>query len=126
MKNLFQKFSFVLYLPENEVHELGLMFINYEIVSKGYQSIFLGQSVPMESLTDLHNYYDDITFISYFTVKPEKDNLEKYLRNFENSILKDTGSKFWILGKMINSIDSDKLNKNTKLFDSIISLTKTI
>jgi len=120
------KKTFVLYLPENEIHELGLMFVNYEIVSHGYQSIFLGQSVPMESLADLHNYYDDITFISYFTVKPEKDNIAQYLTNFENTILKPKNSKFWILGKMINEINSNELIENIELFHSIEALTNTI
>ena len=46
------KKTFVLYLPENEIHELGLMFINYQLVAKGYQSIFLGMSVPADSLAD--------------------------------------------------------------------------
>jgi len=102
------------------------MFVNYEIVSHGYQSIFLGQSVPMESLADLHNYYDDITFISYFTVKPEKDNIAQYLTNFENTILKPKNSKFWILGKMINEINSNELIENIELFHSIEALTNTI
>ena len=32
---------FVLYLPLNEIHELGLMYLNYEILLKGYQTIYL-------------------------------------------------------------------------------------
>ena len=37
---------FVLFLPLNEVHELGLMYLNYEILLKGYQTIYLGESIP--------------------------------------------------------------------------------
>ena len=120
------KKTFVLYLPENEVHELGLMFINHELLSQGFQSIFLGQSVPMENLADLHNYYDDITFLSYFTVKPEKDDISQYMKDFKSNILKYSNTKFWVLGKMISNIDKDKLPKNIRLFNSIQSLTDTI
>ena len=56
LKSTYKK-SFVLYLPDNEIHELGLMFINYLLVSKGYQTIFLGQSIPIENLKALTNNY---------------------------------------------------------------------
>ena len=56
---------FVFFLPENEIHDIGLLFINYELVSRGYQTLFLGQSIPTDSLVDLLKFFDDITFISY-------------------------------------------------------------
>ena len=118
--------TFVLYLPNNEIHELGLMFINYQIVSKGYQSIFLGQSVPLQSLTDLHNYYDEITFVSYFTVKPLKENLIPYLEDFNKILLKKHNTNFWILGQMLNTIDTDKLPKGIRAFKSIQALIKEL
>ncbi|WP_400077877.1 MerR family transcriptional regulator [Winogradskyella sp. R77965] len=120
------KKTFVLYLPDNEIHELGLMFINYEIVSNGYHSIFLGPSVPLESLTDIQNYYDDITFVSYFTVKPEKENISAYLNTFNDVILTKNNSKFWILGRMLSHLDLDNLPKNTKAFSSIKELTEAL
>lgn len=114
--------TFVLYLPDNEIHELGLMFINHEIVSKGYQSIFLGQSVPLQSLTDLQSYYDEIIYISYFTVKPEKENIAKYLSDFNEILLKTPNTKFWILGQMLNEINVNELPKGITAFTSIQNL----
>jgi len=72
--------SFVLYLPENEIHDIGLLFINYQLRSKGYHTIFLGESVPMESLTDLLDFFEEVTFISYFTVYPEVKDIEPYIK----------------------------------------------
>lgn len=40
----------LLFLPENELHELGLLFFNYLLKNKGYKTVYLGQAVP---LTDL-------------------------------------------------------------------------
>ena len=71
---------FVLFLPENEIHEIGLLFVNYELMLRGYKTIFLGQTIPLESLVDLKKYYRDILFLSYFTVTPTKDDLDQYLR----------------------------------------------
>jgi hypothetical protein len=120
------KKTFVLYLPDNEIHELGLMFINHEIVHRGYQSIFLGQSVPLNSLTALFNYYEDITFISYFTVKPEKGMIDQYIEDFNKTILSRPKTEFWILGQMLNALDLKRLPPKIKPFKSIESLIKEL
>ena len=88
---------FVLYLPEGEIHEVGLLFLNYEIVSKGYRSIYLGQANSLESLKELLGYYNKVHFVSYFTVSPQNDEIEKYLHDF-NSTLYRPGCRLSILG----------------------------
>ena len=113
------KKTFVLYLPDNEIHELGLMFLHHEIVANGYHSIFLGQSVPLESLCDVLNYYDDLVFLSYFTVKPLKAEIEQYIKDFDKTILKNSNAEFWILGQMLNCLDLDNLPKQITPFKSI-------
>ena len=40
----------VLFLPKDETHDLGLQFINYEILSHGFHSIFIGESIPLNDL----------------------------------------------------------------------------
>ena len=117
---------FVLYLPDNEIHELGLMIINYELIAKGHQSIFLGQSVPLESLKDLLNYYDNITFVSYFTVKPEKDDIAGYIQDISNTLIVKDSIKFWILGRMLDEIDLTSLPKHIIPFKSIKDLVKKL
>lgn len=118
--------TFVLFLPDNEIHELGLMYLNLEIVSKGYHSILLGQSVPTKSLVDILNYYVNVTFISYFTIKPEKEDLSKYLKEFEELILHMEKTRFWVLGRMTQYIDTKELPKSVKLFQSINDLVKEL
>jgi DNA-binding transcriptional MerR regulator len=117
---------FVLYLPDNEVHELGLMIINYQIIVNGHKSIFLGQSVPLESLKDLLNYYDDITFLSYFTVKPEKEHIADYIKEFSEKLLVKKSIKLWILGRMLNELDLNTLPNQITPFDSIEDLVKKL
>ncbi|RAJ12933.1 MerR family transcriptional regulator [Olleya aquimaris] len=109
--------AYVLFLPENEIHELGLLFTNYAIINKGSHSIYLGQSVPLDSLQFLLSQYEDITFISTFTVKPDKDNLESYLTEFENKILKNTNNKLMVSGRMASLI-KDISNPNILTFTS--------
>jgi methanogenic corrinoid protein MtbC1 len=120
------KKTFVLYLPDNEIHELGLMFLNYEIVVKGYHSIFLGQSVPLKSLIDILKYYDDIVFISYFTVKPEKQEIDNYIKEFDKTILQNSNTEYWILGQMLSHLDLENLPKKIKAFKSIKSVVSKL
>ncbi|MCA0132360.1 MerR family transcriptional regulator [Winogradskyella alexanderae] len=121
------KKAFVLYLPENEIHELGLMFINHELVNRGYQSIFLGFSVPLESLSSLQDYYDELIYISYFTVKPEKAEIEQYIKDFDKLLISNgSNTKLWILGQMLNALDLDKLPKGVTAFKSIQSLIENL
>ncbi len=42
--------KFLLFLPENEWHEIGLLFSDYIIRAKGYSTIYLGQNVPTGNL----------------------------------------------------------------------------
>ncbi|ALJ04374.1 MerR family transcriptional regulator [Pseudalgibacter alginicilyticus] len=118
--------TFVLFLPENEIHDIGLLFINYQLISKGYHSIFLGGNIPMESLTDLFTFFDDITFISYFTVSPELDAIPNYINKFNNMLLKDNKTKLLLLGKKLNHLNTIELPKKVIRYNSIESLIEKL
>ncbi|MDG5493053.1 MerR family transcriptional regulator [Psychroserpens sp. SPM9] len=120
------KKEFVLFLPDNEVHELGLMMLNYEIIARGHQSIYLGQSVPITSLIDVLEHHDAITFISYFTVKPDKDCINDYLNSFSETILTYPKTKLWVLGRILKEANLKSLPKHIATFDSIESLVKKL
>ncbi|MFD1314732.1 MerR family transcriptional regulator [Namhaeicola litoreus] len=105
-----QKATWVLFLPLNEIHELGLMYIHFELLLKGYNSIYLGMSTPIENLLDLQSVYDDITFVSYFTVEPTEDKIQNYLAHLNEFILEPRNEKLHILGKNSEFISDKALN----------------
>lgn len=41
---------FLLFLPEGEQHNLGLLFANYVLRSRGHDVLFLGQEVPLDDI----------------------------------------------------------------------------
>lgn len=47
---------FLLFLPEGELHELGLLFYNYIIQKAGHRVVYLGQSVPIEEVVKVEQY----------------------------------------------------------------------
>jgi DNA-binding transcriptional MerR regulator len=110
---------FVLYLPENEIHEIGLLFVNYELVLRGYKTIFLGQTIPLESLVDLKKYYEELLFLSYFTVTPTKENLDKYLQEFQDYLASDSPTNLWILGRQTEHLAEKELPDTIRIFSSI-------
>jgi DNA-binding transcriptional MerR regulator len=112
---------FVLYLPENEIHELGLMYLNYEILLNGYKTIYLGESVPIDSLKDMKQYFDNIIYVSYLTVQPARDAIDDYLKEIASEIM-DVNSQVWLLGRMTQFIDVKQLPKAFSVFNSISDL----
>lgn len=116
---------FVLYLPTNEIHELGLMYLNYEIASHGYKSIYLGESVPLENLHILNKYFDKITYVSYFTVEPSKDDVNQYIKDIKEKVLAENG-KFWVTGRITEHIHPNLLNDQIKTFKTILELSSEL
>lgn len=117
---------FVLFLPENEIHEIGLLYVNYEIIRQGYKSIYLGQTIPLENLKDVMKYYDNLYFLSYFTVVPTKEHIDKYILEF-NQIAQENNesSKLWILGRQTQFLEP-KQPARVKIFNSIESVVEAL
>lgn len=116
---------FVLYLPLNEIHELGLMYLNYEIISNGYRTIFLGESVPTDSLKNILTYFDNPVFLTYMTVEPDKENINEYLKEVHDQVLSIRDSKLWAVGKNTEFINKD-LHPNVIVFNSISEIVNNL
>lgn len=111
--------SFVLYLPENEIHELSILYLNYHILSKGFKTIFLGQSVPTSSLKTILSYSENLHFVTYLTVEPNREEIEDYLNDFQENILEDTESKLSIFGPQTQYIKDFDLAENIFIYTEI-------
>jgi len=45
--------KFLFFLPEGELHEIGLLFYCYMAKKRGFRTIYLGQSVPLSDLPEM-------------------------------------------------------------------------
>jgi len=117
---------FVLYLPLGEIHELGLLFLHYELTFRGYHSIYLGSSISMDQISDLKDIYSSIHFISYFTVEPNDNEIDNYLDKVFNQLLSDTQNQFYFLG--MKSIGFNPINTREQIrsFSSVENLLNYI
>lgn len=116
---------FVLSLPMNEIHELGLMYLNYEILLLGYKTIYLGESMPIENLKDLKKHFDSIVFVSYLTVQPERDILDEYIQKMSDELVDDK-TQLWFTGRMVEFINKEGLSDKISIFNSISELVDEI
>ncbi|WP_446050668.1 MerR family transcriptional regulator [Zobellia laminariae] len=121
-----EKTTFIAYLPENEIHEIGLLYLNYEIVSRGYKSVYLGQTVPLESLEEVMKTFENATFLSYFTVSPSKDKVDDYITKFRSLSANFPNTKLWLLGHQTQHIDQEKLPQTIEIFSSIDKIVERL
>ena len=117
---------FVLFLPMNEIHELGLLYIHLELLFNGYNSIYLGQSVPIDNIPVLKHLHTDIVFVSYFTVYPDLDDIEEYVLQIDQQLLRDGHDEFWCLGRKLNETTLQNCSNRVKKLDNLASLLNSI
>ena len=98
--------TYVLFLPENEIHELGLLYLNYELILRGNFTIYLGQSLPLDNLNYFFKNSSEICFITSMTVMPHDDNLEDYFNKIDN-ILKDTNHQLIAIGQKSSIVNTE-------------------
>ncbi|MFV5689142.1 MerR family transcriptional regulator [Flavobacterium sp. ZT3R25] len=116
---------FVLSLPMNEIHELGLMYLNYEILLNGYKTIYLGESMPIENLKDLKKHFNSIVFVSYLTVQPDRDSINEYVTKMTDELVDDS-TELWFTGRLVEFINKEELSDKISIFDSISELIEQI
>jgi len=117
--------TYALFLPENEIHELGLLFLNYEIVARGHKVIYLGQSIMLENLKYLSVNHPNLSFVTYFTIQPSIEEIPQYFNDF-NMIFGKQQLELYVLGAMTQQIDEANTPKNVKIMLSMREFVNTI
>ncbi|WP_420388457.1 MerR family transcriptional regulator [Roseivirga sp.] len=73
--------KYMLFLPEGELHELGLLFANYLIRAKGNKVIYLGQNMPFNDLSNVYNTYQPDYLLTILTSRDKARDCKEYLNN---------------------------------------------
>lgn len=103
---------YVLFLPLNEIHELGLLYLHYELLLHGHRSIFLGQSIPISNLKEFVNTFTKVQYVTYLTVEPTQESLEDYLDKIYKNVLEDKANQLHVLGQKTKDLSIKKSLKN--------------
>lgn len=117
---------YILFLPENEMHDLGLLFLNYELLSHGCNTIYLGASMTLDSLSFFKRNGVQPIFITYITVQPVERELGRFLKQFDKKVAQDDGTQLWVLGHLAQKIEEKDLKDNQTVFKSITQVMEQI
>ncbi len=112
---------YILFLPENEIHELGLMYLNYELSLRGKKTIYLGQSIPLDNLNSLLKIFSKVNFISSFTVSPAESIMNDYLSEIDAK-LNNTKHKFWAFGNRTQNLNSSDYKSHFLFYNGLVDL----
>jgi DNA-binding transcriptional MerR regulator len=69
----------MLFLPENELHELSLLFSHYRMKKAGIRTVYLGQTVPYNDLKNCFEVHNPDILLAAITSSVTKNFLEKYI-----------------------------------------------
>jgi DNA-binding transcriptional MerR regulator len=69
----------VLFMPEGEYHEIGLLFVHYLLKSKGYNVDYLGTNVPLVDLQYLTEYKKVDYLYSHITAPIKGFKMNKFM-----------------------------------------------
>jgi MerR family transcriptional regulator, light-induced transcriptional regulator len=75
----------LLFLPEGEYHELGLLFMYYLLKSRGVNTIYLGSSVPIEDVAYVVNLKNPDYLYCHLTTVGQNFNFERFINNINKS-----------------------------------------
>jgi len=117
--------TYVLFLPENEIHELGLLYLNYELVLRGYKTIYLGQSLPIDNLNYFFGIGKNVCFITSMTIKPYDDKITDYFNELD-TILNNSNHSLIAIGKKAMEIINHDFQSQISLYPTISELLKEI
>ncbi len=73
--------SVLLFLPEGEHHELGLLFIYYLLKSRGIRVYYIGANAPLKDVEYLTQYKPPTFIYSHLTAVANNFNFERFLFN---------------------------------------------
>ena len=71
----------LLFLPEGEYHELGLLFMYYLLKKRGANVIYLGTSIPMNDVAYVVNLKKPDYLYCHLTTVGQSFNFDKFLLN---------------------------------------------
>lgn len=114
--------SWLLFLPENEFHEISLLFSQYLIRLSGKRTIYLGGNLPFESISDAIQNTEPENLLFFLVHNNSPVETQKYLDNL-SSLLPE--KNIFISGntKLIRQL---KFEKGIHWLESVEDLEKIL
>ena len=108
----------VLFLPENELHEIGLLFYHYIARKCGFKTFYLGQSVPHDDLKVVCNMHRPHLLITSITSSVSGPGLNPFLLKLSKDFPE---SRILVSGAAVRK-SSLRIPQNVTFFETAVDL----
>jgi DNA-binding transcriptional MerR regulator len=93
---------FTLFLPEGELHEIGLLFYAFLLKNQGHKVSYFGQSVPISSLKESEEMLASDYYLTSFTSSLNFSNVSEYLTEL---LVAFPTREFLVSGLQVKDVD---------------------
>lgn len=116
------KKTYLLYLPDGELHEIGLLYYSYIIQKMGHKVIYLGQMVPFSDLLAIADSQKPDGLVTFITSSLSNENINDHLEKLATHF---AAIKIYVSGLQFKIHDFE-LPPNTVLIKSADDLKAQI
>lgn len=106
----------IFYLPENELHELSLLFFHYLAKKTGLRTYYLGQSVPFKDLKSVVEQYKADIIVTALTSGPSATMMQAYLNRLSTEF---ASIKIFVTGYALKKVKPE-YPANITFFDNAL------
>jgi len=110
----------ILFLPEKETHEIGLLIANFILKKEGLKTFYFGQQTPVKNLVNFINDKGIKEAIAFVFYSQGKDKFLKFFKLLDEKCKNTTF--YW--GGLQSALEL--LNENHKIFSSIEDFKKLV
>lgn len=76
--------KWVLFLPEGEMHDIGLLIANYGLRTKGVKVIYLGDNVPLKNLYEVAKNVGATHYLTFVVRQNQEVVINDYLKKMKD------------------------------------------
>jgi DNA-binding transcriptional MerR regulator len=112
----------VLYLPEGELHEIGLLFFHFITKKEGFRTYYLGQTVPYHDLKEVFAIHNPKVLITSMTSVPAPQAMQAYINSLSTDF---PNTEILASGAAVRKI-AIRIPANFHVFDNALNLKEML
>ena len=113
----------LLFLPENEHHEVGLLFLQFLLKSRGVKVIYLGSNVPVKDLEYVVELKKPDYVYTHLTTVMKEFNFDKFLNNLK---IRLPQQQILISGLLAQTFEKKTVPSNIRFLKSLTEVNELL
>lgn len=118
--------TYLLYLPAAELHEMGLLYLQFMLLKSGHNVIYLGQNLPADFVNEIYERKKFDRLVSIYTTAPNTCDVDAYLLAMKKSLAPKNVKLYACGGQLNNSLDQFRKDETLILHQSLAELSAAL